>query len=357
MPAPAAGGEPTPLDKKAAKKAKKEKEKAEAAALKEAMAKPQDAPSMAVLEPEPEPQPEPVVAKAAPAAAAASSPKAAREAAMAALAGKDKEDRAKDGEEGEEEFDFEALLNQGRGSKKGKKNKKDKKGGKGKGGGDDFSFEAEAPVEVKERPAKAAQPEPEPEPEPMIVAKTFDAPDPPEHAAADDDEEAVQEGPTLEERVRSSRPPGRVRISNDGVAPGSVFVRLENVGVIFRNQEVIKEASWGVQTGERVGLVGPNGGGKTTQLKVRTWRLCNGNGCSDCNAISHRSTSNKTKTNSNYRCWRATWSPPRERWSSRARTSGWPFCGRSLWTSWTPRYVRAGDRTVNACVARAPSGA
>lgn len=38
-------------------------------------------------------------------------------------------------------------------------------------------------------------------------------------------------------------------------------------------QEVIKDATWGVQTGERIGLVGPNGGGKTTQLKVLAGEL------------------------------------------------------------------------------------
>ncbi len=255
MPAPAAGGKPSPLDKKAAKKAKKEQEKAEAEALKAAMAKPEDADSSEV-EPKAETEPEAIVAKA-------SSPKAAREAAVAALAAADEDGKKEEGEgegEGEEEFDFEAMLNQG-GTKKGQKKKKDKKR-KGKGGGDDFAFEADPVV---------AEDEPEP-----ILAKA--AAEPVEAGAGrqgggEGDEEFVQEGPTLEERVRSSKPPGRVRISSDGAAPGTVFVRLDGVGVIFRNQEVIKEASWGVQTGERVGLVGPNGGGKTTQLKVLAGEL------------------------------------------------------------------------------------
>ena len=38
-------------------------------------------------------------------------------------------------------------------------------------------------------------------------------------------------------------------------------------------QEVLKEVSWGVQTGERVGLVGHNGAGKTTQLRVLSGEL------------------------------------------------------------------------------------
>ena len=45
-------------------------------------------------------------------------------------------------------------------------------------------------------------------------------------------------------------------------------VRLENINVVFKNTEVLKDATWGVNTGDRVGLVGANGGGKTTQLKV-----------------------------------------------------------------------------------------
>lgn len=45
-------------------------------------------------------------------------------------------------------------------------------------------------------------------------------------------------------------------------------VRLEDVTVTFRNTTVLKGVTWGVRTGERVGLVGENGCGKTTQLRV-----------------------------------------------------------------------------------------
>uniref|UniRef100_A0A7S1FXD9 ABC transporter domain-containing protein n=1 Tax=Corethron hystrix TaxID=216773 RepID=A0A7S1FXD9_9STRA len=72
---------------------------------------------------------------------------------------------------------------------------------------------------------------------------------------------------TLEEKIRKERPPPRVRIM-EGAQPGFVSLALENVGVTFKNQEVIKGASWGVTTGDRIGLVGPNGGGKTTQLRI-----------------------------------------------------------------------------------------
>lgn len=64
---------------------------------------------------------------------------------------------------------------------------------------------------------------------------------------------------TLESKIRKARPPPRVRISSTS-QPGFVSLRLEGVAVTFRNQEVIKDATWEVKTGDRIGLVGPNGG-------------------------------------------------------------------------------------------------
>ncbi|CAM9110806.1 unnamed protein product, partial [Laminaria digitata] len=78
-------------------------------------------------------------------------------------------------------------------------------------------------------------------------------------------EEVEQE--TLESKIRKSRPPPRVRISSSS-QPGYVSLRLDGVAVTFRNQEVVKDATWEVKTGDRIGLVGPNGGGKTTQVKI-----------------------------------------------------------------------------------------
>lgn len=45
-------------------------------------------------------------------------------------------------------------------------------------------------------------------------------------------------------------------------------VRLEDVTVTFRNTTVLKGVTWGVKTGERIGLIGENGCGKTTQLRI-----------------------------------------------------------------------------------------
>jgi len=75
------------------------------------------------------------------------------------------------------------------------------------------------------------------------------------------------EGLTLEQKAKKGRPPPKVRIET-GVQPGYVSVRLDKVNVIFKNQQVCTDCTWGVQTGDRVGLVGANGGGKTTQLRV-----------------------------------------------------------------------------------------
>lgn len=45
-------------------------------------------------------------------------------------------------------------------------------------------------------------------------------------------------------------------------------IRLEDVTVVFRNTTILRGVTWGVRTGERVGLIGENGCGKTTQLKI-----------------------------------------------------------------------------------------
>ena len=50
--------------------------------------------------------------------------------------------------------------------------------------------------------------------------------------------------------------------------PGFAYVKLSNGKLTFRQQEVLKGVTWDVQTGQRVGLVGNNGAGKTTQLRV-----------------------------------------------------------------------------------------
>ena len=45
------------------------------------------------------------------------------------------------------------------------------------------------------------------------------------------------------------------------------------VSITFKNQQVLKDVSWDVKRGEKVGLVGVNGAGKTTQLQIITGAL------------------------------------------------------------------------------------
>jgi ABC-type multidrug transport system fused ATPase/permease subunit len=74
-------------------------------------------------------------------------------------------------------------------------------------------------------------------------------------------EEPKRERQTLEDKIRKERPPPRIRVM-ESTQPGYTSLRLENVGITFRNQEVLKDVTWGVQTGDRIGLVGANGAGE-----------------------------------------------------------------------------------------------
>ncbi len=46
------------------------------------------------------------------------------------------------------------------------------------------------------------------------------------------------------------------------------MLRLERICKIFPHGEVLKDVTWELKPGDRAGLVGPNGGGKSTQLKI-----------------------------------------------------------------------------------------
>jgi ATP-binding cassette, subfamily F, member 3 len=45
-------------------------------------------------------------------------------------------------------------------------------------------------------------------------------------------------------------------------------LRLERIGKIYPTGEVLKDVSWEVKTGDRIGLVGVNGAGKSTQMRI-----------------------------------------------------------------------------------------
>ncbi|KAJ6802432.1 ABC family 1 [Iris pallida] len=65
----------------------------------------------------------------------------------------------------------------------------------------------------------------------------------------------------------SSKKQGKKR-SNSGASSVSSGIRLENVAKSYKGATVLKDVSWEVKKGEKVGLVGVNGAGKTTQLRI-----------------------------------------------------------------------------------------
>jgi ATPase subunit of ABC transporter with duplicated ATPase domains len=70
---------------------------------------------------------------------------------------------------------------------------------------------------------------------------------------------------TKEERVRKERPPSRIKFAESS-QPDYVMMGLEKVSLVYGDAEIIKDATFSVATGERVGLVGPNGGGKVMRM-------------------------------------------------------------------------------------------
>ncbi|RWR78415.1 ABC transporter F family member 5 [Cinnamomum micranthum f. kanehirae] len=56
--------------------------------------------------------------------------------------------------------------------------------------------------------------------------------------------------------------------SNSGASGVSSGVRLENISKSFKGVTVLKDVSWEVKKGQKVGLVGVNGAGKTTQMRI-----------------------------------------------------------------------------------------
>lgn len=53
----------------------------------------------------------------------------------------------------------------------------------------------------------------------------------------------------------------------------TALLDIMQVSITFKNQQVLKDISWDVKRGEKVGLVGVNGAGKTTQLQIITGAL------------------------------------------------------------------------------------
>lgn len=82
---------------------------------------------------------------------------------------------------------------------------------------------------------------------------------------------AVPERDAPPKRSKSAAAAGRGALnasSSTASASGYVSFRLENASVTYKNDDVLKNVTWEVKSGDRVGLVGRNGSGKTTQLRI-----------------------------------------------------------------------------------------
>ena len=69
---------------------------------------------------------------------------------------------------------------------------------------------------------------------------------------------------TTSDQNRKDKPNSKVRFSSESTQPDFVSMGLEKVTLMFGDEAVLKDATFSVSTGERVGLVGPNGGGKVS---------------------------------------------------------------------------------------------
>ncbi|GAU37268.1 hypothetical protein TSUD_319220 [Trifolium subterraneum] len=79
---------------------------------------------------------------------------------------------------------------------------------------------------------------------------------------AEDDIESLFSDTSADERR------GNNKQSYTGASSVSSGVKLENISKTYKGVTVLKEVNWEVKKGEKVGLVGVNGAGKTTQMRI-----------------------------------------------------------------------------------------
>ncbi|KAB1210401.1 ABC transporter F family member 5 [Morella rubra] len=80
--------------------------------------------------------------------------------------------------------------------------------------------------------------------------------------AAENDIESLFSSTSVDHQKRTNKQ------SNTGASGISSGVKLENVRKSYKGITVLKDVTWEVKKGEKVGLVGVNGAGKTTQMRI-----------------------------------------------------------------------------------------
>jgi ATP-binding cassette, subfamily F, member 3 len=68
--------------------------------------------------------------------------------------------------------------------------------------------------------------------------------------------------------ARFPQPASPSQLSAASSPPSDPVLRLERIGKIYPTGEVLRDVTWEVKPGDRVGLVGVNGAGKSTQLRI-----------------------------------------------------------------------------------------
>ncbi|GBF90920.1 ABC transporter F family member-like [Raphidocelis subcapitata] len=114
------------------------------------------------------------------------------------------------------------------------------------------------------RPLRAAQVDVAPAP----AAADAPAERAPTGAAAPADGEAPAVAPGVV--IGDDNVGEKTKTGSSGISSG---LRLEGVAMTFKNHQVLKDCTWEVKKGERAGLVGVNGAGKTTQLQIIMGKL------------------------------------------------------------------------------------
>lgn len=89
-------------------------------------------------------------------------------------------------------------------------------------------------------------------------------------AARDLEFESEEENEGQRDKGTGSSSNNKKKKDKGGASSVSSGIKLESISKTYKGAQVLKNVSWDVKKGERVGLVGINGAGKTTQLRIIT---------------------------------------------------------------------------------------